>query len=284
MPGTKRGIYLYIDTISANRFCRLAPTINLIWANGLIIVIATYYTVDIYVNSIMKIICTAFVLFFFTATSVSAQSFTSTNSWSPEELEMANTAKNTTYLNDEEKKIIFYMNLSRMDGSKFFNTYFQDFVNAYNSDMKQYSNFDQLRVNRKDKYYRGLEKDLKDIKGLSVFRPDETLTYVAQQHAKDLSKNNIAGHNSSDGRTVKDRISQYYPRHAMAENLAFGFSKGLANVCMLLLDKDVPDLGHRKTILGTSYNLNFAGVNIRKHPGYRYCAVIDFISVPVATR
>jgi len=232
----------------------------------------------------MKFIYAALFLLFSTVTAVNAQSFSTGNTWSPEELEIANTAINTTYLNDEEKKIIFYMNLSRMDGEKFFNTYFQDFVNAYNIDMKQYSNFEELRVNRKDKYYRGLEKDLKGIKGLSIFSPDETLTYIAQQHAKDLSKNNIAGHNSSDGRTVKDRISQYYPRHAMAENLAFGFSKGLANVCMLLLDKGVPDLGHRKTILGTSYNLNLVGVNIRKHPGYRYCAVIDFISVPAAAK
>jgi len=232
----------------------------------------------------MKFLSAAFLIFLFSITAVSAQSYASASRWTPEELERANTAKNTTYLNDEEKKIIFYMNLSRMDGTKFFNTYFQDFVNAYNIDMQQYSNFDDLRVNRKDKYYRGLEKDLKDIKGLSIFSPDETMTYIAQQHAKDLSKNNIAGHNSSDGRTVKDRISQYYPRRAMAENLAFGFSKGLANVCMLLLDKNVPDLGHRKTILGTSYNLTLVGVNIRKHPGYRYCAVIDFTSDPVATR
>lgn len=229
----------------------------------------------------MKFISAALLLFFFVTSTVSAQTSASRNSWSSAELELANTAKNATYLNEEEKLIIFYMNLSRIDGAKFFNTYFQDFANAYNLDMQQYSNYDDLRVNRKDKYYRGLEKDLNGIKGLSVFYPDETLTYVAQQHANDLSKNNIAGHNSSDGRTVKDRISQYYPRRAMAENLAFGFSKGLANVCMLLLDKNVPDLGHRKTILGTTYNLNLAGVNIRKHPGYRYCAVIDFISEPV---
>lgn len=232
----------------------------------------------------MKFISAAILLFFFTITGVNAQSYASDNMWSPEDLERANTAKNTDYLNDEEKKIIFYMNLSRIDGAKFFNTYFQDFVSAYNLDMQQYSNYDDLRVNRKDKYYRGLEKDLKEIKGLSIFFPDETLTVVAQEHAKDLSKNNIAGHNSSDGRSVKDRITKYYPRRALAENLAFGFSKGLANVCMLLLDKNVPDLGHRRTILGTGYNLSLVGVNIRKHPEYRYCAVIDFISAPVASR
>lgn len=228
----------------------------------------------------MKIIPVAFLLFFIFSQPLKAQSYPAGNTWTDEELENANTAKNTSYLNEEEKKIIFYMNLARTDGHKFFNTYFQDFVNAYNVDMQRYGNYEELRVNRKDKYYRGLEKDLNGIRGLSLFSPDETLTYVAQQHAKDLSKHNIAGHNSYDGRTVQDRISKYYPGRAMSENLAFGFSKGLANVCMLLLDKNVPDLGHRKSILGTSYNLTLAGVNIRTHPGYKYCAVIDFISEP----
>jgi hypothetical protein len=45
--------------------------------------------------------------------------------WTGEELAMANTAKDVDYLSDEEKKIIFYMNLARMDGTRFFNTYFQ---------------------------------------------------------------------------------------------------------------------------------------------------------------
>lgn len=230
----------------------------------------------------MKFIPITFLLFLFFSPAIKAQSTSSRYNWTEEELENANTAKNTSYLNEEEKKIVFYMNLARTDGEKFFNTFFQDFVNTYNADMQRYSNYDELRVNRKDKYYRGLQQDLKGIKGLPLFSPDETLTWIAQQHAKDLSKNNLAGHNSSDGRTVKDRISKYYAGRAMGENLAFGFSKGLANVSMLLLDKNVPDLGHRKTILGTSYNLSLVGVNIRQHPSYKYCAAIDFISAPVA--
>ncbi|MET1054676.1 MAG: CAP domain-containing protein [Pedobacter sp.] len=228
----------------------------------------------------MKFTSILFFLLIFSSFASKAQS--SNNMWTQEELDNANTARNTDYLNEEEKQIVFYMNLARTDGRKFFETYFQDFADAYNVDMQRYSNYNDLKVNRKDKYYRGLQEDLMEIKDLPLFSPDETLTWIAQQHAKDLSKNNKAGHNSTDGRTVKDRISKFYPRRAMAENLAFGFSKGLANVCMLLLDKNVPDLGHRKTILGTGYNLSLVGVNIRTHPGYRYCAVIDFISAPPA--
>jgi len=230
----------------------------------------------------MKFIQLTLLLLFFCAATEAQTTSATSRMWSQQELENADTAKDTDYLNDEEKKIIFYMNLVRTDGEKFFNTYFQDFVNVYNVDMQRYSNYEDLKVNRKDKYYRGLQMDLKNIKGLTLFSPDETLTWIAQQHAKDMNKNNIAGHNSSDGRGPKERIQKYYPNRALSENLAFGFSKGLANVCMLLLDKGVPELGHRKTILGTSYKLSLVGVNIHSHPSYKYCAVMDFISGPVA--
>jgi uncharacterized protein YkwD len=200
--------------------------------------------------------------------------------WSTAELDLANTAKDVDYLSLEEKNIIFYMNLARMDGTKFFNTYFQDFVDSHNVQMKKYSNYKELRVNRYDAYYRGLEQDLKRAKNLGLLYPDETLTYIADQHGKDMNKRNTAGHKSSDGRTMVDRIGKYYNNHGMAENLAFGFSNGLANVCMLLLDTGIPDVGHRKNILNSTLGLNIVGVSIQPHPHYKFSATIDFVGVP----
>jgi hypothetical protein len=200
--------------------------------------------------------------------------------WTSAELERANTAKNAKYLSTEEKKIIFYMNLVRMDGKRFFETYFQQYIDEHNLKMKQYSNYKEVRVNRYDPYYRGLEQDLKDIKGLGLLYPDETLSYVSRLHGKDMNKHNLAGHNSSDGRTMVDRIKKYYPNRSMAENLAFGFSSGLANVSLLLLDKGVPDLGHRKNILNKTLGINIVGVSIQPHPHYKYSATMDFVAIP----
>jgi len=200
--------------------------------------------------------------------------------WSSAELERANTAKNVKYLSAEEKKIIFYMNLVRMDGKRFFDTYFQQYIDEHNLKMKQYSNYKEVRVTRYDPYYRGLEQDLKEIKNLGLLYPDETLSYVSRQHGKDMNKHNLAGHNSSDGRTMVDRIKKYYPNRSMAENLAFGFSSGLANVSLLLLDKGVPDLGHRKNILNKTLGINIVGVSIQPHPHYKYSATIDFVAIP----
>jgi len=201
-------------------------------------------------------------------------------SWSKRELDSANTAKHVDYLSQEEKNIIFYMNLMRLDGTKFFNTYFQDFVRDHNKRMQRYSNYKDLKINTYDSYYRGLREDLKKVKNYALYYPDETLTFVALSHGKDMNRRNLAEHVSSDGRSMHDRIAKYYPNRAMAENLAFGFAKGLDNVCMLLLDKGVPDLGHRKNMLNTSYGLNTVGVSIQPHPTYTYSATIDFVGIP----
>lgn len=202
------------------------------------------------------------------------------NAWTKEELKMANTAGNASYLTGEEKDIVIYMNLVRIDGERFFNTFLQDFIDEYNEKMKQYSNYETLKISRNNSYYLSLQRDLKNIRLLPVFWPDEALSWVAKQHAKDLGKNNFAAHNSSDGRTAKDRIAKMYPKKSSGENIAFGFSSGLGNVCLLLIDKGVPDLGHRKMILNTSSQLNTVGVSIQPHKTYRYCAVIDFVALP----
>lgn len=228
----------------------------------------------------MKLFLTSILFLCSVFTILPAKNTSNDYGWSKEELKMANTAGNSNYLSGEEKDLVIYMNLARMDGEKFFNTYFQDFVDAYNKKAIKYSNYDELKITRNNKYYRSLEKQIKEVKNLPMLWPDEALSIVARQHARDMNRNNFSGHRSSDGRSVKDRISEVYPKRSNGENLAFGFSSGLDNTCMLLLDKDVPDLGHRKMILNDSYGLNYVGVSIQPHKKYRYCAVIDFVALP----
>lgn len=202
------------------------------------------------------------------------------SSWSREELRMANTAENAKYLSTQEKELVMYMNLVRIDGEKFFNTYFQEFMEANNKLMAQYSNYRQLRIDKTDRYYKSLEKDLKSIKNLPVLYPDEALSRVAEQHARDMNYYNYSDHQSKDGRSVSDRISIIYPKRSFGENLAFGFPTGLGNICMLLLDKGVPDLGHRKLIINSHLKLNYVGVSIQPHKDYKYCSVTDFVALP----
>lgn len=200
--------------------------------------------------------------------------------WSREQLRLANTAENVSYLNREEKNMIFFLNLIRMDGPLFFKTYFQDYVNENNQEMKKYGNYTDLRIERSNKYYRSLEKDLKNIKDLPLIYPDRALSKISEAHANDMNRNNLVSHDSSNGDTFVERISNIYPNHSMAENLAFGSVTGLEIMCALLLDMRVPGLGHRKNILNTSMKFTHVGVSIKPHPFYRISGVMDFISFP----
>ena len=200
--------------------------------------------------------------------------------WTDAEFGKANTAGQASYLSAEEKEIIFFMNLSRLDGEKFFKTFLQDYIAKYNEDVKRYSNYNELKIVPNNNYYTSLRSHLKGIKNLPMFFPNERLTVASRNHALDLKRNDLDTHESSNGDKFAKRLSNYFPNKTMCENIDFGYGKALEIVCHLLLDCGVPSLGHRYTILDEKYNLNIVGVSIQTHPTYRYCTVIDFVAEP----
>ena len=186
--------------------------------------------------------------------------------WSDAELAKANTAKNVSYLTAEEKKTIMLVNLARLDGSKYLQTYFQKYTKAapYKS-MNSSGN----------KYMVSLKADLDKAKNLPMFLPDEGLYKAARYHAKDAGKNGIVGHTSSNGTTMGKRLPKYVKGwNRIAENCSYGYDEAVNIVGQLLLDNDVPSLGHRKSIL--SSELELIGVAIAPHSKYRFNCVMDF--------
>jgi len=201
--------------------------------------------------------------------------------WADAEIKMANTAVHANYLSDDEKGIILYMNLIRLNGQKFYDTFLQDYINQYNANVKKYRNYNELKITRNNPYYISLSKNLQNIKSLPLFYPSTKLSFLSKAHAMDLNQNNLESHNSSNGDKFSKRLSKYFPNTTMSENIDFGYSKSLDIVCHLLLDFGVPSLGHRNNILDQKHKLNVVGVSIQPHPTYSWCAVIDFISQPI---
>jgi len=200
--------------------------------------------------------------------------------WTDEEFRRANTAANATYLTNEEKNIILYMNLIRIDGEKFYYTFLQDYINNYNEKVKKYRNYNELKIAKNNSYYISLLKQIK-VKNLILFYPDERLSTLSRGHAVDLNKNNLDTHESSNGSKFSQRLAKYFPNKAMSENIDFGYSNSLDIVCHLLLDCGVPSLGHRFNIIDQKYKFNTVGISIQPHPAYTWCAVIDFVAQPV---
>ena len=172
------------------------------------------------------------------------------------QIEAANTAKDATYLTDDEKLVIFYINLARIDGKAF--------AEAYLSDLK----------GSKNSYEQSLLTDLADVKDRKLVIPNENLCKASRAHATDLNKSGKFQHNSSDGTDTFVRIAKYYKGGAMAENIQAGPSDPFLIVRQLLIDDGTSSLGHRKNILNQTYVR--IGVAIGPHPTYRSCCVQDF--------
>ena len=50
--------------------------------------------------------------------------------WDPEVIARANTAADFEYYSDEEKKVVFFMNLARLDGALFAETILDEYVES----------------------------------------------------------------------------------------------------------------------------------------------------------
>jgi uncharacterized protein YkwD len=59
-----------------------------------------------------------------------------------------------------------------------------------------------------------------------------------------------------------------------AECCSYDCQTGLTITLQLLIDQDVPSLGHRKICLDDEFTK--IGVSIKPHSNYNYCCVLDF--------
>jgi uncharacterized protein YkwD len=177
--------------------------------------------------------------------------------WDGEVVRELNTGSGKKYLNEEEKKVILFMNMARHDGALFAET----FLDAY------------IRENDVDnsRYVRSLYRDLKNTSGHPPLIPEEDLTAVAQDHATRSGNSGHVGH-----RDFKRRFEPLMgnPYLHVGENCSYGYDQAIDIVITLLIDEGVKEQGHRKNILNESFNS--VGVAIRPHKRYRVNCVIDF--------
>ena len=174
--------------------------------------------------------------------------------WSENQLAKANTASGLNYLNEEEKAIIFIANLVRIDGQLFAETILTEY----------------LKDSKPNKYTRSLYKDLKSIQDLPVFYPEKDLYNIAEEHAEVSGKKGTTGHQRFEKR-FGPLMGKY---REVAENCAYGYDKAIDILIQLLIDEDIPDLGHRKNLLNP--NLDSIGVSIKPHKKFRTNCVMDF--------
>jgi uncharacterized protein YkwD len=172
--------------------------------------------------------------------------------WNDAKFNACNTAKSVKYLKEEEKNVIWVLNMIRLDPQLFLNSIL----------MK--ANF--FGQNKSSSYFTSLIADVKKLK------PDESpLVYdssafvSARCHAIQAGKRGYVGHE----RTKSDCVEDFY-----AECCEYGNVSALNILINLLIDDGVESLGHRITCL--SPNFDKLGVSIQPHKTYGTNTVMDF--------
>jgi len=177
--------------------------------------------------------------------------------WDSDVIMSLNSAGDTEYFNNEEKKVILFMNMARYDGPLFANTFLESYLKEKKLD--------------NNSYIRSLEKDLKKVSGLSPLVAEKDLTAIAQGHAKKSGEEGTTGHSG-----FKERFEPLMgnPYNHVGENCSYGYDKAIDIVISLLIDDGIKGLGHRKNILSPDFNS--VGVAIRPHKTFRVNCVMDF--------
>lgn len=197
-----------------------------------------------------------FLILFFTCFEQQyfAQKITPFSNWDAHDLRKANSAKDSKDLSFQEKKVIFYINLARMDGELFSKTYLKDYM-------------DDVRI-PKNKYYRSLITMLKEQEAMPPLEPKDDLIDEAIKHSKEMGRTGKKGHRSADAESFAERMEKFKSDYnKIKESNQYGFPDALSIVVDLLIDDDQESLRHRKMFLAPE--LKYIGVGIRNHKKFR---------------
>ena len=166
-------------------------------------------------------------------------------------------------LSEEERLFYYWVNYSRLNPVAFFDSVVAPVVKTY--------------TELKGKNYSSLEVDLKAIQTLPLFNLNNGLIGMAASHAEHITSNNEKpSHTAANGETFDERFKKFNLKNCGGENIGFGGgdTDPVLILVLLYLDINVPELGHRKALLNSSY-IN-TGIAIRKYANGNTFLVQDF--------
>lgn len=173
--------------------------------------------------------------------------------WNEEEIKRAKKPAYSNVLASKEgKEAVFYANLARINGVKFVNTILIEYLKDTST------------------YELSLLRTLNSQKSIEPLKNGLLLTSMAKSYSKYAGKRGLVGHVN-----FNKRFSFLIKRNkTVGENCTYGPTTGLGALMSLLIDENVPSLGHRKNILDRNYKK--VGVAFHKHTKYGMNAVMEF--------
>ena len=157
---------------------------------------------------------------------------------------------------ESEKKVVELINQARTNPQLFLNEVALPYIKKKD-----------LSRNR---YAKSLIHELERLDSMKPLTFDSSLQKMSEDFAEEAGKKGWVGHK----RTEK-RFEEYASEvEITAENLQYGYDEPLDIVMDLLIDIDIPNLGHRKNILAPIFSI--IGVAINNHKDYEYLTVMSF--------
>ena len=194
------------------------------------------------------------LLFFLSIGQIFALCQVPSKLWTPQELDSAATADSCSYLIQEEKDAIMFLNLARLYPTKFKELELKNYNGT-----KKYG--DYLKGSP---YITSLENLLDTLQPLHRLIPNDTLSENAACFASEMGISGYVGHERVN--CVKNK---YY-----AEACSYGMSNGKDIVMQMLIDHNIESLGHRNHCLSKDYNK--IGLSLQEHKEWGHCCVIEF--------
>lgn len=139
-------------------------------------------------------------------------------------------------LSPESKEFLYWVNYSRNNPERFWDSVVNPIIQAFPS------------LNTSEA--KSLKSDLKKSGPLPMFSLNQTLINTAQYLATDIGGKKAApSHTATNGDDFGKRMSKARIKKCAGENISLSAQGSIMAVVLLYLDINLPDLGHRKTLL-----------------------------------
>ena len=174
--------------------------------------------------------------------------------WNDPRYEFCNTAATATYMTRQEKDVIWILNMARTSPQLFCETV-----------VKKYAAFslnDELEATT---WYKSLVKTMTIMKPVNMLEPNQDCYNSAQCHAYNSGVKGYEGHERQGACDAK----AFYD----GECCDYSNDAAIDIVMSLLIDENVPLLGHREICFGA---YKFIGVSTQPHKKWVYNTVLDF--------
>lgn len=112
--------------------------------------------------------------------------------------------------------------------------------------------------------------------------PARLLAEAAGAHAAEQGPRGATGHFSKNGDDPRDRVRRHGGGDYVAETITYGPPTAVEVVRQLIVDDDVPNRGHRRTVFAAE--MRFVGVGCGPHKTYRVMCVAEFARNPDGRR